>query len=118
AANPEAQSFLRLTNNNNDVCPVTIDAKDDAGKHSGEVKLTLAAHTSKQINSDVLEGAAASAGVTGSFGDGAGKWYVRVTAECSNFKASALNRHADGVVTDLTPEKGIGNEWLTPSVKL
>ena len=109
AGNATAQSFLRLTNNNADVCPVTIDAKDDAGKHSGEVKLTLGAHESKQLNSEALEAG---------FGDGTGKWYVRVTAECSNFKASALNRHQDGVVTDLTPEKGVGNEWLTPSVKL
>lgn len=115
AGNPTAQSFLRLTNNNSQICPVTIDAKDDAGLHSAEVHTTLAAHASKQINSEVLEGAAAMAGVTGGFGDGTGKWYVRVTAECSNFKASALNRHQDGVVTDLTPEKWNGNEWLTPS---
>lgn len=109
AGNATAQSFLRLTNNNADVCPVTIDAKDDAGKHSGEVKLVLGAHESKQLNSEALEAG---------FGDGTGKWYVRVTAECSNFKASALNRHQDGVVTDLTPEKGVGEEWLTPAAKL
>lgn len=118
AGNATAQSFLRLTNNNADVCPVVVDAKDDSGKHSAEVKLSLGAHESKQLNSEVLEGKATSAGVTGAFGKGTGKWYVRVTAECSNFKASALNRHQDGVVTDLTSEKEVGNEWLTPSVKL
>ena len=49
-------------------------------------------------------------------GNGTGKWYLRITAECSNFKASALNRNAQsGTVTDLTPEKGAGIEWLTPS---
>lgn len=118
AGNASAQSFLRITNNNADVCPITIDAKDDAGRHSGEVKVTLGAHQSKQLNSEVLEGNATSAGVTGAFGKGTGKWYVRVTAECSNFKASALNRHQDGVVTDLTPEKGEGVEWLTPAAKI
>lgn len=107
--NATAQSFLRLTNNNAINCPVFIDAKDDAGLHSRTLSLDLAAHTSKQVNSDVLEAA---------FGDGTGKWYVRITAECSNFKASALNRHQDGVVTDLTPEKGVGAEWLTPPVML
>lgn len=117
AGNPTAQSFLRLTNNTAQICPITIDAKDDAGKHSGEVKLTLAPHGSKQINSEVLEGAATSAGVTGGFGDGTGKWYVRVTAECADLQASALNRHQDGVVTDLTPEKG-NDTWLTPTTKL
>jgi len=117
AGNPTAQSFLRLTNNTAQICPITIDAKDDAGKHSGEVKLTLAPHGSKQINSEVLEGAATAAGVTGGFGDGTGKWYVRVTAECADLQASALNRHQDGVVTDLTPEKGV-DAWLTPTTKL
>jgi len=117
AGNPTAQSFLRLTNNTAQICPITIDAKDDAGKHSGEVKLTLAPHGSKQVNSEVLEGAATAAGVTGGFGDGTGKWYVRVTAECADLKASALNRHQDGVVTDLTPEKGL-DVWLTPPTKL
>lgn len=118
-ANPTAQSFLRLTNNNAEICPVTIDAKDDSGLHSGNVQLTLAPHGSKQLNSEVLEGTASQTGVTGGFGDGAGKWYVRVTAECTNFKASALNRNSQsGTVTDLTPEKGNGNEWLTPSNSL
>lgn len=108
AGNATAQSFLRLTNNNADVCPVVIDAKDDAGKHSGEVKIVLGAHESKQLNSEALEAG---------FGDGTGKWYVRVSAECANLKGSALNRHQDGVVTDLTAEKG-PDVWLTPSTKL
>lgn len=116
AGNATAQSFLRVTNNNADACPIVIDAKDDAGRHSGELKYTLAAHESKQLTSEVLENG--GNGTTGGFGDGTGKWYVRVTAECNNVKASALNRHQDGVVTDLTPEKGYGNEWLTPSTSL
>lgn len=116
AGNLTAQSFIRVTNNNADVCPITIDAKDDAGRHSGEVKFVLGAHESKQVNSEVLEGKAAAAGVTGSFGDGTGKWYVRVTAECANVAGSALNRHQDGVVTDLTPAKS--ETWLTPTTKL
>lgn len=116
AGNATAQSFMRVTNNNAFACPVVIDAKDDAGKHSGEVKFTLGAHESKQVNSEVLEGKATSAGVTGSFGDGTGKWYVRVTAECDNVAGSALNRHQDGVVTDLTPAKN--ETWLTPTTKL
>ena len=121
AGNATAQSFIRMTNNNAVDCPVVIDAKDDAGKHSGEVKFTLGAHQSKQLNSEHLEGRLAASGVTGSFGDGTGKWYVRIQAECTNFKASALNRHQDGVVTNLTPEKdseGTIAEWLTPSVRL
>lgn len=116
AGNTTAQSFLRLTNNNDQICPVVIDAKDDAGLLAPSLSLTLDPHESIQINSEDLENGNTGKGLTGGFGDGTGKWYVRVTAECSNFKASALNRNSDnGVVTDLTPEKGVGNEWLTPT---
>ncbi len=116
AGNMTAESFLRLTNNNDYLCPVSIDAKDDAGLHTKPLTYTMAAHTSKQLNSQTLENG--GQGFGGSWGDGTGKWYVRVTAECSNFKASALNRHQDGTVTDLTPAKWVGNEWLTPAAKL
>ena len=114
--NSTAQSFIRFTNNNDDICPVIVDAKDDAGLHTSDVSFTLGAHESVQLNSDDLENGSTKA--TGMWGNGTGKWYIRVTAECSNFKASALNRHHDGVVTDLTPEKWAGNEWLTPDADL
>lgn len=118
AGNSTAQSFLRLTNNNASECPVSIVAKDDAGLLSDSVSLTLAPHASMQLNSEHLENGGKE-GTTGAFGNGTGKWYVRVSAECTNFKASALNRHHDGVVTDLTAEKTQGLiEWLTPSAKL
>ncbi|WP_129135120.1 hypothetical protein [Luteimonas sp. YGD11-2] len=116
-ANSRAQSFLRITNNTADVCPVTLDAKDDAGRLSGEVTFNLPAHASQHFNSDELENGSSKG--NGSFGDGTGRWYVRVTAECDSFKASALNRNLDtGVVTNLTPEKEQGIEWLTPSTRL
>lgn len=114
--NSTAQSFVRFTNNNGDICPVIVDAKDDAGLHTSDVTFTLGAHESLQLNSDDLENGSTKA--AGAWGNGTGKWYIRVTAECSNFKASALNRHHDGVVTDLTPEKWNGNEWLTPDASL
>lgn len=117
AANGQAQSFLRLTNNNAVDCPINIDAKDDAGLHTGNVELTLAPHASIHINSDDLENGNAGKGLTGSWGDGTGRWYVRVTAECSNVAGSALNRNTStGVVTDLTPAKA--ETWLTPTDKL
>lgn len=111
AGNPTAQSFLRLTNNNATNCAIELDAKDDAGKYvANTVKLSLKPHASVQINSEDMENGNATKGMSGGFGDGAGKWYVRVTAQCSNFKASALNRNAQtGTVTDLTPEKTEGS---------
>lgn len=117
AGNMEAQSFVRITNNTSQICPMVIDAKDDEGFHSKDIMLTLAPHKSIQLNSEHLEGTSAKAGVTGGFTDGTGKWYIRITAECAGLKASALNRHIDGVVTDLTPEKGV-DTWLTPPTSL
>ena len=117
AANGAAQSFLRLTNNNAFACPVTIDAKDDAGLHTSNIELTLAAHQSIHINSDELENGNTAKGLTGAWGDGSGRWYVRVTAECSDLAGSALNRNTStGVVTDLTPAKS--ETWLAPTDKL
>lgn len=116
-SNSDAQSFLRLTNNNATICPVSIDAKDDAGRHTTEIKTVLAPHGSLHVNSDDLENGNAGKGLTGAWGDGTGRWYVRVTAECANVAGSALNRNRQtGVVTDLTPAKA--ETWLTPSTKL
>ena len=123
--NPTAQSFLRLTNHNSQICPVVIDAKDDAGRLSDEVSLTLKPHASAQINTTGLDSGTYSAGLTtatgiaGSLGDGTGKWYVRVTAECANFVGSALNRNNDsGTVTNLTPQTDGHNTWSTPTAKV
>jgi len=118
AGNTTAESFLRITNHNTFDCPVYIDAKDDLGRHSGEVQLTLEPHASEQLNINVLESGNDPRFVAGGgFRDGAGKWYVRLSADCTNFTASALNRNSTtGVVTDLTSEKDKGIQWSTPSV--
>lgn len=113
AGNPTAQSFLRLTNNNASACRVEIEGKDDAGRYNkNTVVMNVAKHSSMTVNSDDLENGSSAKGITGGFSDGTGKWYVRVNAQCNNFKASALNRNAQtGTVTDLTAEKTIGGEW-------
>jgi len=124
AGNSTAESFLRLTNNNAVACPITIDAKDDAGDHSiNELQVLLAPHTSQQFNINVLESGQDTRFTNGplstGFGDGAGKWYVRVTAECNSIVGSALNRNSTtGVVTDLTPERGVPSFWRTPPTKV
>lgn len=107
-ANATAQSFLRITNHNDFECPIVIDAKDDAGVYTEDsdnvVEYTLDAQSSKQFNIDALENG--DSAFTGSLGDGTGKWYVRVTAECANVIGSALNRNNnDGTVTNLTHER-------------
>jgi len=122
AGNSTAESFLRLTNNNARPCDVVIDAKDDRGFHSrNDVRLTIAAHASEQVNINVLESGndPRFTNNNAGFGDGSGKWYVRVTAECVSFVGSALNRNSTtGVVTDLTAEKFIPVLWLTPDERI
>jgi len=113
AGNPTAQSFLRLTNNNGAACRVELEGKDDLGRYNKNTTvLNIDKHASVTVNSDDLENGNSAKNITGGFGDGTGKWYVRVNAQCNNFKASALNRNAQtGTVTDLTAEKTIGGEW-------
>ena len=42
-------------------------------------------------------------GITGSFGDGVGKWRLEVTGEFDGMVVQGLNRNAsDGTVTNLT----------------
>lgn len=105
ASNPRAESFIRLTNNNNTSCPVTLTGKDDNGMPGASpVTLTLAPQASATLNSDYVENGSPRA--TGAFGDGAGRWYVTVDAECTNIVGSALNRNLeDGTVTNLTSDK-------------
>jgi len=107
--NTRAQSFIRLTNHNSFACPISIDAKDDNGVYTADsndvITYTIPAQGSWTINSENLENGGL-AGTTGAFGDGAGRWYVRVTAQCANVVGSALNRNLDtGVVTNLTTER-------------
>lgn len=105
ASNPRAESFIRLTNNNSTSCPVTLTGKDDSGMPGASgVALTLAPQTSVTLTSGDVENGSAKA--TGAFGDGAGRWYLTVDAECGNFVGSALNRNLeDGTVTNLTTDK-------------
>lgn len=118
-ANATAQSFLRLTNNNSIDCPVILDAKDDAGLHTSSISLNVPKHASVHVNSDDLENGNAAKGLTGAWGDGTGRWFVRVTADCTNFWGSALNRNSTtGVVTNLTHDEGVGAHWNTPAEKL
>jgi len=116
ASNNRAVSFLRLSSHNAADCPVTIQAKDDDGRMSGIVTTTIRAHESETFNSNALE-SGNDPRISGSFRDGTGRWFVRITAECTNLTASALNRNNEvGTVTDLTPQEGFGTQWSDSGV--
>jgi len=125
ASNNRAVSFLRLTNNNATDCPVFIDAKDDLGRHAGPIEVLLSGHQSQTFNSKILEDGIDSGDtriLSGKFSDGAGRWYLRVLAECTNIQGSSLNRNENsGTVTNLTTERSTTGStvfWQTPPTKV
>lgn len=103
AGNSTAQSFVRIINQSNTSGRVTITAIDDQGVSRGPVSFNLAGLKSMQVNSEDLENGNTAKGLTGSLGDGAGKWRLFVTGEFSGMVVQSLNRNStDGTVTNLT----------------
>lgn len=77
--NPRQRSLLRVINVAGIDNEITINALDDEGVSGGEVSFTLGPYEALTIRSDNLEGGDDS--LTGSFGNGAGKWQLIVTTE-------------------------------------
>jgi hypothetical protein len=111
AGNTTAQSFIRVINPSNGAGTVSIVGTDDAGNVSTPVSFSLAAGASMQINSEDLENGNAAKGLTGSWGNGAGKWRAVVTGEFAGMRVQSLNRnYNDGTVTNLTDADGKGEQ--------
>lgn len=114
AGNTTAQSFLRIINRGDSAGTVTIDGIDDSGV-AGDFSVTfnLAAGASMQVNSEDLENGNAAKGLTGSWGNGAGKWRAVVTGEFANMVVQSMNRNStDGTVTNLTDGDTQGEQNL------
>lgn len=113
AGNSTAQSFVRVINQSETSGRVSIVGIDDNGLQRGPVAFNLGALKSMQINSEDLENGNAAKGLTGSLGDGAGKWRLFVTGEFSGMVVQSLNRNAtDGTVTNLTDADTRGEQVL------
>jgi hypothetical protein len=113
AGNSTAQSFVRVINQSETSGRVSIVGIDDNGVQRGPVSFNLDALKSMQINSEDLENGNAAKGLTGSLGDGAGKWRLFVTGEFSGMVVQSLNRNAtDGTVTNLTDADTRGEQVL------
>ena len=80
-SNNRQVSQLRLTNPGTSTARITITGRDDAGDPApgGEVGLTLAAGDSRTLTAQALENG--GEGITGSLGDGTGKWQLTVSAD-------------------------------------
>ena len=115
ADNPLQVSVLRLVNPNNAAVNVTIQGIDDAGAAGpgGAVSLTLAAAAAKELSATDLESGNAGLGLTGSLGNGSGKWRLSVTATAP-VKVLSLLRDPNGFLTDLSTAAKGGSGKLDP----
>ena len=81
ATNPGQRSMLRLVNPSGEDTDVAVYAVDDHGVAAGPVRFSLAALSTSTLDATELESGAAD--LTGSLGDGAGKWRLVVSADAA-----------------------------------
>ena len=82
--NPNQVSVLRLVNPGLGPATVTIAGRDDPGVPStGTASVTLPAGTAIEFNSVELENGNPARGLTGSLGNGSGKWQLSITSTAS-----------------------------------
>ncbi len=79
-SNRDQESRLRLVNPGTETAEVSIRGMDDKGRAgSGEVQLSVNGGTAREISAHQLESGDTS--LSGSLGDGAGKWRLEVESE-------------------------------------
>ena len=98
AARP--RGVLRLANAGAERATVAVRGVDDAGRAGGAVTVELAAWEARGYAASELESGVA-AGLSGSLGDGAGKW--RLFLEAERGSAYATNLLLDGSVLSSAP---------------
>lgn len=106
-ANPASETtkstFIRVINASGSVANVTISGVDDEGiaAPNGDVTFTLAPNSSKQMLTTDLENGNAGKGLSGSLGDGSGRWRLTVSAD-QDIRVMSLVRTPDGFLTNLS----------------
>jgi len=101
ASNVNQQTFLRIVNTADVAGTVSISAVDDAGIASNTITFELAAFESKQLNAQDLELGNENKGLTGSLGDGTGKWRLNISSVLA-LEVMSLIRTPDGFLTNLS----------------
>lgn len=102
AGNPTQEGLVRIVNNSTLSGRVTIRAKDDTGANgTSAVTFTLPAGRSVVYTTAELESGTAATvtpakpALSGSFGDGAGRWRVNIVGEFDNMQAQAYVRNVN-----------------------
>ena len=106
-SNMNQESRLRLVNTGTNDESVSIESVDDQGNDAGPVTLTLSAGESRTLSAFDLENGAQ--GLTGTLGDGAGKWRLFVDAGDSVVGMSLLESTNGGQLTNISTT-GVANE--------
>ena len=99
-SNMNQESKLRLVNTGANAESVSIEGVDDQGNIAGPVTLTLAAGEARTLSASDLEQGAQ--GLTGTLGDGAGKWRLFITANLVVVQGMSLLEAVSGHLTNLS----------------
>ena len=102
ASNVEQVSRLRLVNPGDESAEAMVAGVDDRGVSPGDgVRVSVPAGGAVTLTSEELE---TGAGLTGSLGDGTGKWRLAVTSERDIVAMSLLANLGTGHLTNLSTE--------------
>ena len=102
-SNSTQQSFLRFVSKAATPTNITIQAFDDDGfaAPGGTVEATLDPFASLQLTSQDLEQGNAAKGMSGSLGDGTGKWQLEVRSN-TDIEVMSMIRTPDGFLTSVS----------------
>lgn len=111
AENPNQVGVLRIVNPNAAAVSVTIRGTDDAGQAGlGAVTLAIPAQAAVELSSPELESGNTGKGLTGSLGNGSGKWQLAITATVP-IRVLSLLRDPKGYLTNLSNDpRGSGSQ--------
>ncbi len=99
ASNETQRSRLRVINWGAEDATVEIEGKDDSNAVRGSVSLTLPAGHSRTLTAGDLEEGGAD-GLTGSLGDGMGKWQLTLRGELRSIVAQSLLYASSGHISN------------------
>ena len=94
------RSVLRLANARGEPATVRVRAVDDAGRAAGPVTAELGAWEARGYTASELESGSA-AGLTGSLGDGDGRWRLTLSADRGSAYATNLLLDGSGVLSSV-----------------
>jgi peptidyl-prolyl cis-trans isomerase A (cyclophilin A) len=102
ASNTDQESVLRLVNTSVSAGTLNLSAMDDDGNDAdGTITIDLDAGAAKQVSASDLESGNATLGVVGQFGNGSGRWRLRITSSV-NVSSQSLLQTPDGLLTNMS----------------